>query len=80
MQAVRATGLSKAFGSVVAVKNLSFEVRAGESLTLLGPSGCGKLPHGRPQDPQLQYSGDDRAERQITEVLKWVIASKLFDY
>jgi hypothetical protein len=23
---------------------------------------------------------DDKTERQITEVLKWVIASKLFDY
>jgi len=29
---------------------------------------------------KLQFQGDDRAERQITEVLKWVIASKLFDY
>jgi iron(III) transport system substrate-binding protein len=29
---------------------------------------------------KLQFAGDDKAERQIAEVLKWVIASKLFDY
>ena len=42
MQAVRAAGLVKTFGSVVAVNDLSFEATAGEFLTLLGPSGCGK--------------------------------------
>ena len=33
-----------------------------------------------PAKHKLQFAADDRAERQITEVLKWVIASKLFDY
>jgi len=42
MGTVRATGLVKTFGAVVAVNHLSFEARAGEFLTLLGPSGCGK--------------------------------------
>src|SRR6266481_5249199 len=42
MGTVRATGLVKTFGSVVAVTDLSFEATAGEFLTLLGPSGCGK--------------------------------------
>ena len=42
MGTVRAIGLVKTFGAVVAVNNLSFEARAGEFLTLLGPSGCGK--------------------------------------
>jgi iron(III) transport system ATP-binding protein len=42
MGTVRATGLLKTFGTVVAVNDLSFEARAGEFLTLLGPSGCGK--------------------------------------
>ena len=37
MQAVRAAGLVKTFGSVVAVNDLSFEAKAGEFLTLLGP-------------------------------------------
>jgi iron(III) transport system ATP-binding protein len=42
MGTVRAVGLVKTFGAVVAVNNLSFEAKAGEFLTLLGPSGCGK--------------------------------------
>src|SRR5437899_5164308 len=42
MGTIRATGLVKMFGTVVAVNDLSFEAKAGEFLTLLGPSGCGK--------------------------------------
>ena len=34
--------LSKNFGGVVAVEDLSLEIARGEALTLLGPSGCGK--------------------------------------
>jgi spermidine/putrescine transport system ATP-binding protein len=34
--------VSKSFGDVSAVREVSLEVRSGEFLTLLGPSGCGK--------------------------------------
>jgi ABC-type Fe3+/spermidine/putrescine transport system ATPase subunit len=34
--------LSKTFGSVQALNDISFEVNEGEIITLLGPSGCGK--------------------------------------
>jgi len=34
--------LTKRFGELVAVDNVSFEVREGEFFSLLGPSGCGK--------------------------------------
>jgi ABC-type Fe3+/spermidine/putrescine transport system ATPase subunit len=39
---VRLDRLSKRFGPVVAVADLSLEIGKGEALTLLGPSGCGK--------------------------------------
>jgi len=35
-------GVTKRFGDVVAVRELTLDVPAGEFLTLLGPSGCGK--------------------------------------
>ena len=39
---VRFERVSKAFGGVVAVNEVSFEIDAGNLVTLLGPSGCGK--------------------------------------
>ncbi len=40
--AVRFDNVSKHYGPVVAVDRISFEVQAGDLVTLLGPSGCGK--------------------------------------
>jgi spermidine/putrescine transport system ATP-binding protein len=39
---VELRGISKSFGNVLAVDNISLAVQPGEFLTLLGPSGCGK--------------------------------------
>ena len=39
---VRFEGVTKAYGEVVAVRDLEFEIAPGTLVTLLGPSGCGK--------------------------------------
>jgi putrescine transport system ATP-binding protein len=39
---LRIASVSKRFGGVVAVNNLSLDIRSGEFFALLGPSGCGK--------------------------------------
>jgi osmoprotectant transport system ATP-binding protein len=39
---IRVENLNKSYGAQQAVINLSFDVRAGENLVLLGTSGCGK--------------------------------------
>ena len=39
---VRLDGVTKTFGDMVAVDNLSLTIEPGEFISLLGPSGCGK--------------------------------------
>ncbi len=42
MASIQFKSLSKTFGTVPVVRNISLDVRDGEFLVLLGPSGCGK--------------------------------------
>ena len=39
---VEVQGVSKSFGSVIALNSVSLNIFKGEFFSLLGPSGCGK--------------------------------------
>lgn len=61
---VRIEKLSRSFGNLRAVDNLSFEVRSGEIFALLGPNGAGKtttikmiLGMLRPDDGAVHFNG-----------------------
>jgi branched-chain amino acid transport system ATP-binding protein len=63
---LRVDRLSKSFGRVRAVDEISFEVRAGEALGIIGPNGSGKstlvnLVTGfvRPSSGRVEYRGRD---------------------
>ena len=59
-------GVSRRFGELVAVDEISLEIAAGEFFSLLGPSGCGKTTTLRmiagfeePDEGRIQLDGED---------------------
>ena len=63
---IRLTDLTKRFGEVVAVDNLSLEIEHGRFFALLGPSGCGKTTTLRmiggfeePSSGRIELDGKD---------------------
>ena len=68
--ALRAAGLRKTYGDVVALHGLDLEVRAGEFFTMLGPSGSGKTTtlrliagFERPDAGTVELGGEDVSGR-----------------
>jgi sodium transport system ATP-binding protein len=69
---LRAEGLTKTFGAVVAVDNATLQVNAGEIVGLLGPNGAGKTTMLRmiagiltPDSGRVTIGGLDMAERPL---------------
>jgi spermidine/putrescine transport system ATP-binding protein len=67
---VELRGVTKRYGEVAAVDDLSLGVRRGEFLSLLGPSGCGKTTTLRliagfehPDEGSLLLGGEDVSDR-----------------
>ena len=70
--------LSRVSGYVYAVDGVSFEIRRGETLGLVGESGCGKSTVGRtllrlvePTDGKIVVDGDDITRLERDEMLRY---------
>lgn len=71
------TNLSKTYHKVQAVKNISFQVEAGEIAVLLGPNGAGKSTTIKCVTGLLKYEGDIDICGNHNKTLE---AKKLFGY
>jgi len=69
---ISVSGISKSFGEVAAVRDISFEVKGGQITGLLGPNGAGKTTtlrmltcYLRPDGGRITVDGLDTAEDSI---------------
>jgi len=72
MAAIEIDGVTKRYGDVVAVRDLSFEVEEGEVFGFLGPNGAGKsttinmlLDFVRPTDGEIRVLGRDVHDESV---------------
>ena len=80
--AIELRNVSKLYGEVVAVRDISFAIAAGNLVTLLGPSGCGKTTTLRmiaglelPTSGTIKFGGADvtrvpASERDVSMVFQ----------
>ncbi|MFT4604219.1 MAG: ABC-2 type transport system ATP-binding protein [Rhodothermales bacterium] len=76
--AIRVTNLRKSYGSLIAVDDVSFDVRPGEIFGLIGPNGAGKTTtmecvegHRKPDSGEIRVLGLDpvRDGRQLQKLI-----------
>ncbi|MBN1226296.1 MAG: ABC transporter ATP-binding protein [Deltaproteobacteria bacterium] len=72
---LKATGISKSFGGLVAVKNVDFHINTGEILGLIGPNGAGKttifnvltgIYH--PEEGNIDFNEEDITKKKPFEI------------
>ena len=78
---LKVEGLSKTFGGLAAVRDLSFELQEGEIVGLIGPNGAGKstafnMISGslEPTAGKITFAGDDITGRKPSHVVKHGLA------
>jgi branched-chain amino acid transport system ATP-binding protein len=79
--------LTKRFGGIVAVDDLSFTVREGEILGFIGPNGAGKSTTFncitgtlKPTEGTVTYRGDDITGRPTHELIRMGLARTYQDF
>ncbi len=72
---LKATGISKSFGGLIALKNVDFHINSGEILGLIGPNGAGKttifnvltgIYH--PEQGNIDFNGEDISKYRPFEI------------
>ena len=48
MGSISLNGINKSFGSTEVLKDINLDIKDGEFLILIGPSGCGKVNFNEP--------------------------------
>ena len=79
--ALKIDGLTKAFGGIKAVENLSFELKTGEIMGIIGPNGAGKTTVFnlitsvyQPTEGNIYFEGQNITGKQPEEIVKLGIA------
>ena len=76
---IEISNLTKKFNNLSAVDNISFSVEEGETLVLLGTSGCGKTTTLKminrliePTAGKISIEGKDIQQQRPEELRKWI--------